>query len=33
MNELNLIKEKDIIMYDNIICMTAERQQKALAEH
>ena len=30
MNELNLIKEKDIIMYDNIICMTAESIGRAL---
>ncbi len=30
MSELNLIKEKDIIMYDNIICMTAESIGRAL---
>ena len=29
MNELNLIKEKDIIMQDGIICMNAE----TLVEH
>lgn len=30
MSELNLIREKDIIMYDNIICMTAESIGRAL---
>lgn len=30
MSELNLIKEKEIIMYDNIICMTAESIGRAL---
>lgn len=30
MSELNLIKEKDIIMYDSTICMTAESIGRAL---
>ena len=30
MSELNLIREKDIIMYDNTICMTAESIGRAL---
>lgn len=30
MNELNLINEKEIIMYDSIICMTAESIGRAL---